>query len=113
MQIIKCWDIQTWDGGDRHNHRYYVATQEAAEAWKETNKYDEIYKKEFVILDDLSEVVEMNDVNKPYLDKEFKELAEKVGLLTPAYHTDDGTRFYIDRMLQMYSLELKKHFGVE
>ena len=55
----------------------------------------------------------MNDVNKPYLDKEFKELAEKVGLLTPAYYADDGTRFYIDRMLQMYSLELKKHFGVE
>ena len=55
----------------------------------------------------------MTDVNKPYLDKEFKELAEKVGLLTPAYHTDDGTRFYIDRMLQMYSLELKKHFGVK
>ena len=55
----------------------------------------------------------MPDVNKPYLDKEFKELAEKVGLLAPAYHTGDGTRFYIDRMLQMYSLELKKHFGVE
>jgi len=71
----------------------------------------------------------MNDVNKfrqlaeqdkPYLDKEFKELAEKVGLIAPAdfagdghYYTGDGTRFYIDRMLQMYSLELKKHFGVE
>jgi hypothetical protein len=48
----------------------------------------------------------MNDVNKPYLDKEFKELAEKVGLLTPAYHTDDGTRFYIDRRLQMFAKEL-------
>jgi len=71
----------------------------------------------------------MNDVNKfrqlaeqdkPYLDKEFKELAEKVGLIAPAdfagdchYYTGNGTRFYIDRMLQMYSLELKKHFGVE
>jgi hypothetical protein len=55
----------------------------------------------------------MKDPNKPYLDKEFRELAEKVGLLTPAYHTDNGTRFYIDRMLQEYSLELKKHFGVE
>jgi hypothetical protein len=48
----------------------------------------------------------MNDVNKPYLDKEFKELAEKVGLLTPAYHTDDGTRFYIDRRLQLFAKEL-------
>jgi hypothetical protein len=47
------------------------------------------------------------------LDKEFRELAEKVGLLKPEYHTADGTRFYIDRMLQQYSMELKKHFGVE
>ena len=46
MKIIKCWDIQVWDGGDRHNHKYYVATQEAAEQWKEKNKYDEIYEKE-------------------------------------------------------------------
>ena len=34
MQIIKCWDIQVWDGGDRHNHRYYVKTKEAAEKGK-------------------------------------------------------------------------------
>jgi hypothetical protein len=34
MQIIKCWDIQVWDGGERHYHRYYVKTKEAAEAWK-------------------------------------------------------------------------------
>ena len=56
---------------------------------------------------------QLTEQDKPYLDKEFKELAEKVGLIAPAYHTGDGTRFYIDRMLQMYSLELKKHFGVE
>jgi hypothetical protein len=51
----------------------------------------------------------MKDPNKPYLDKEFKELAEKVGLLNPnlEYHTADGTRFYIERMLQTYSIELK------
>ena len=40
MQIIKCWDIQVWDGGERHNHRYYVATKEAADEWKFRNKYD-------------------------------------------------------------------------
>ena len=56
MQIIKCWDIQVWDGGDRHNHKYYVKTREAAAAWKEKNKYDEIYLTEFVILDDLTEI---------------------------------------------------------
>ena len=56
MQIIKCWDIQVWDGGERHNHRYYVATEDAALEWKAKNKYDEIYEKEFVILDSWDEL---------------------------------------------------------
>ena len=56
MQIIKCWDIQSWDGGERHNHRYYVATKEAADAWKANNKYDEVYEKEFIILDSWDEL---------------------------------------------------------
>lgn len=58
MKIIKCWDIQVWDGGDRHNHKYYVATKEAADAWKANNTYDEVYEKEFVILDSLTELEE-------------------------------------------------------
>ena len=58
MQIIKCWDIQVWDGGDRHNHKYYVATKEAADAWKAKNKFDEVYQKEFVILDSWDELQE-------------------------------------------------------
>ena len=56
MQIIKCWDIQVWDGGDRHYHKYYVATKEAAEEWKAKNEYDLIYEKEFVILDSWEEL---------------------------------------------------------
>ena len=57
----------------------------------------------------------MTDPKQSYLDNEFKVIAEKVGLLNPnlEYHTADGTRFYIDRLLQLYSVELKKHFGVE
>lgn len=58
MQIIKCWDIQVWDGGDRHNHRYYVSTKEAADEWVARNKYDTVFETEFVILDDLAEVEE-------------------------------------------------------
>jgi hypothetical protein len=56
MQIIKCWGIHVWDGGDRHNHKYYVKTKEAADAWMDKNKYDMIHEYEFVILDDLTEV---------------------------------------------------------
>ena len=58
MKIIKCWDIQVWDGGDRHNHKYFVATKEAAEEWKARNKHDIVFEQEFVIMDDLGEVEE-------------------------------------------------------
>jgi hypothetical protein len=61
MKIIKCWDIQVWDGGDRHNHKYYVATKEAADEWKAKNKFDEIYEKEFVILDNWDELQAYKD----------------------------------------------------
>lgn len=56
MQIIKCWDIQVWDGGERHNHKYYVATKEAADKWLEKNTYDSVWEKEFVILDSFAEL---------------------------------------------------------
>lgn len=56
MKIHKVWDIQVWDGGDRHNHKYYVATKEAADEWIEKNKYDMIYEKEIVILDSWDEL---------------------------------------------------------
>jgi hypothetical protein len=61
MQIIKCWDIQTWDGGDRHNHRYYVKTKEAADAWMAKNKYDMVFEHEFVILDSWDELQAFKD----------------------------------------------------
>jgi hypothetical protein len=56
MKIIKCWDIQVWDGGDRCNHKYFVATKEAADAWMVKNKFDSVYEKEFIIFDDLAEL---------------------------------------------------------
>lgn len=56
MQIIKCWDIQVWDGGERHNHKYYVATKEAADEWMAKNKFDSVYEREFVILDSWNEL---------------------------------------------------------
>ena len=61
MKIIKCWDIQVWDGGDRHNHKYYVATKEAADAWMAKNKYDTVWEKEFIILDSWDELQDYQD----------------------------------------------------
>lgn len=56
MKIIKCWDIQVWDGGDRHNHKYYVSTKETADEWMKKNTYDTVYEKEMVILDSWDEL---------------------------------------------------------
>lgn len=58
MKIINCWEILVWDGGDRHNHKYYVATEEAAKQWKAEHTYDHIQSREFVILDDLGELAD-------------------------------------------------------
>lgn len=58
MKIIKCWDIQVWDGGDRHDHKYYVATKEAADAWMAKNKFDTVYEKQFIILDSYEELMD-------------------------------------------------------
>lgn len=58
MQVIKCWDIQVWDGGERTVHKYYVKTKEAADEWKANNTYDSVYEREFVILDSYDELMD-------------------------------------------------------
>ena len=82
MKIIKCWDIQVWDGGERHTHLYYVATKEAADAWKAKNKFDEIYELEFVILDDLTELEEYKngELRKRALAKLTEQERKVLGL---------------------------------
>lgn len=58
MQIINCWDIQVWDGGDRHHHKYYVATKEAADTWMKRNTYDHISERKIIVFDNLDEISE-------------------------------------------------------
>ena len=55
MKIVKCWDIQSWDGGDRHNHKFYVASKSEKDAYLKVNTYDIAIEREFVIFDTLSE----------------------------------------------------------
>lgn len=82
MQIIKCWDIQVWDGGDRHNHKYYVATKEAADEWMKKNTYDTVYEKEMVILDSWDELQEYKngELRKRALAKLTEEERVVLGL---------------------------------
>lgn len=82
MQIIKCWDIQVWDGGDRHNHKYYVATKEAADQWMKKNAYDSVWEREFIILDSFAELEEYRngEMRKRALAKLTEEDKKVLGL---------------------------------
>lgn len=55
MQVIECWEVLYWDGADRHNHGFYLASEEDANKFKETNKYDMVKKKTIIIFDTLEE----------------------------------------------------------
>lgn len=74
MKSFTCWDIEQWDGGDRCNHSFYVATKEEAIAWKITHKYDSLVERSFVIFDSIAEYEESKS-------KETKERA--LAKLTP------------------------------
>lgn len=80
MQIIKCWDICVWDGGDRCNHKYYVKTKEAADMWVANNSYDSVYETEIVLFDGYDEIMSWRngEVRQRALDKLTNE--EKLAL---------------------------------
>lgn len=82
MQIIKCWDIQVWDGGERHNHKYFVATKEAADQWMAKNTYDSVWEREFIILDNFAELEEYRngEMRKRALAKLTEEDKKVLGL---------------------------------
>lgn len=71
MKIIECWDIQVWDGGDRHYHKHYVATKEAADAWKAKHQFDNVSKLRLVIFDNMDELndYELGEARKRALAK--------------------------------------------
>lgn len=55
MQILKLYDVQVWDGGDRHNHKFYLTSKEEADKYKQANKYDEVYETTLETFDTIEE----------------------------------------------------------
>ena len=47
--VITLWSIKEWDGADRHNHAFYMSSEEAAKAYLADNRYDIYEKVELVI----------------------------------------------------------------
>ncbi len=71
MKILTVWDIQVWDGSDRHSHKYYVASKEAADAWMKKNRFDRVTTKDLVVFDNLEDIEHFNlmEVRKKALAK--------------------------------------------
>ena len=59
-KVIDCYDVQVWDGGSMHNHKFYVATKEEADKWIAENSFDVVYPITFEIYDTIEDVLEGN-----------------------------------------------------
>ena len=61
MKSIEYWDIEVWDGAERHNRKFSVASESEAKRWLVANKYDNIIKHTLTVFDTLEEAME-NDL---------------------------------------------------
>lgn len=61
MKEITAFSIQVWDGGERHNHKFYVTDRAEANKWLKNNKYDIVVEKTFIFFDTLQEAID-NDL---------------------------------------------------
>lgn len=55
MQIVECWEVLSWDGGDRHNHAFFLLNKESADAWQQAHKHDVIRHRVFEFFDTVRE----------------------------------------------------------
>ena len=60
MQVLKLYDVQVWDGGARHNHKFYLTSEAEAQRYLKDNTYDTVYEKTIEIFDSLEEWHEWN-----------------------------------------------------
>lgn len=51
VKILKLYDVLVWDGGERHNHKFYLTNKEEADRWLAVNTYDSVYEKTIEIFD--------------------------------------------------------------
>lgn len=58
MQTIEAFDVRSWDGGDRHNHAFYLTNKEEAEKYKKTHIHDTVTPVTFLFFDTLEEAAE-------------------------------------------------------
>lgn len=55
MKIVECWEVLSWDGGERHNHKFFLLDPAEAERWKREHVHDSIRHRVFEFFDTVSE----------------------------------------------------------
>lgn len=55
MKVIECWAVYEWDGGERHNFEFHLATKEEAEKYKAKHKHDDVVPVVLTIFDSVEE----------------------------------------------------------
>lgn len=57
MKTIHLFEILTWDGGNRHNTTGIAFdNHDAGEAYKNANKFDTIFERQFIVISSLDEL---------------------------------------------------------
>lgn len=55
MKTMVVYSIRVWDGGDRCNHRFYLASKEEAEKWVKENNFDSYWEEVITVYDTIEE----------------------------------------------------------
>ncbi|WNO06020.1 hypothetical protein [Rhodoferax mekongensis] len=60
MKTIRVWDVQSWDGGERHNHDFYLNYESTTEEQlKIYDKHGCFIDRTLIIVEQLSEIPEL------------------------------------------------------
>lgn len=57
MKVIECFAIEVWDGGDRHNFAFHLATWALVDEYMKTNIHDNARPVTLVVFETLDELV--------------------------------------------------------
>lgn len=84
MKVITVYQVDLWDGGERHNFGFYLSSKEELDKYQEIDIHCCAHKKEIVIFDTIEERNEYNSglAKKRALQKLTPE--ERVALGFPA-----------------------------
>ena len=60
MKVIECWIVEQWDGGEFHIPKFYLATKDEANKYKDKHMHDNVRPVVLTIYDSVEES-EAND----------------------------------------------------